>query len=346
MALPIILYENRFADATPTATDTSTGYSVLSLCDDRAYTIWKAASTGVKYLTVDCGSAKGADAVAMIGHNLQTAGIAVSVESSTDNANWTERVAPGVPDLDRAFLGVFDRVSARYWRVKLANGTVAPQIGELWLGCRMTFPKAMDQPYTPYTETVKSETAIGKTGSVLGSVLRYKPLAISCRWTNLPRTFVHGDFQAFWREHASKHRPFWWVADIGTFPQHCFFVTITDRASYATPMSIVTYVKTLSLDMTGVQETVEEAPAEPVYIAYTGGIPHMGAYYDGQQAVAEDAMSVTVTDSRLVGSTYVPNIVPSWNTAVFLSSTITGQFTVVFNTAAPAGATLYWSVVI
>ena len=57
-------------------------------------------------------------------------------------------------------------------------------------------------------------------------------------------------------------------------------------------------------------------------------------------------MSVTVPDTHLIGDTYVPTIVPSWNTTFYLSETITGSFTVVFNTAAPAGSTVYWRIVI
>src|SRR5512146_974411 len=56
MSYPIILYDNLLTYATPTATDTATGYDVLSIRDYRAYTTWKAASAGLKYITVDAGA--------------------------------------------------------------------------------------------------------------------------------------------------------------------------------------------------------------------------------------------------------------------------------------------------
>jgi hypothetical protein len=56
MANPIILYDNRFDDGTPTATVTADGYSVLNINDWKTYTFWKGDATDPTYLTVDTGS--------------------------------------------------------------------------------------------------------------------------------------------------------------------------------------------------------------------------------------------------------------------------------------------------
>jgi hypothetical protein len=52
-AKPLILYDNRLDDGTPTATDTAAGYDVLNLKDLRTYTYWIAGGFGTKYVTVD-----------------------------------------------------------------------------------------------------------------------------------------------------------------------------------------------------------------------------------------------------------------------------------------------------
>ena len=121
MQTPIILYDNRLTDGTPAATDTAAGYDILNILDLRTYTQWKAASSGTKYITIDCGSAKSADCLAVIGHNLYTAGATVSVESSSDNATWTQRLAGFTPTSDKAFMKLFVSASARYWRIKIIN---------------------------------------------------------------------------------------------------------------------------------------------------------------------------------------------------------------------------------
>ena len=87
--LPKLLYDNRFADATVTATDTAAGFFAASIADWRGYTFWKGASAGQKYLTVDCGTAKSADCLALFGHNFFTAGALVHIEHSANNSAWT-----------------------------------------------------------------------------------------------------------------------------------------------------------------------------------------------------------------------------------------------------------------
>lgn len=346
MALPIILYDNRFRDAVPTATDTATGSDVRFACDERAYTPWVAASAGVKYLTVDCGSSKYADCLAIIGHNFATGGIAVSVESSANGSSWTERMAPGVPATDRAVMGLFDRVSARYWRVKLGTGSAVPRIGEIAIGARLTFPEPPTAPFIPYTERIQAESTLGKAGHILGSVVHYKGLKISPRWTNQDRAWVLATFRPFWDQHASNLRPFFWSWDLEIFPTHVYFVTVDPGARYATPLSISTMVDDLQLDLVGVKELVEDAPYTPVYVAYTGGIPRAGSLIEATVSVSAGAMTATITNVHLTAAC-VLNPVPNWNTTVSVSPIVSGSCTVTFGTAAPAGGgTLYWSAVI
>lgn len=254
MALPIILADNRFRDATPTATDTATGYDVAAIADERTYTFWQAAAAGIKYLTVNCGSSKAANAVAVIGHNLYTAGVALSVEYSSNGSDWSEALAGATPTTDGAFLRTFTEQTAQYWRVKLASGSAAPRVAQIVLGQRITVPWPPDGPYTPYTETVEAETTLGKTGHILGSLVHFKPLAIAPRWREIDRTWTFGTFQAFWDGHASLLRPFFWAWDLEVFPAHVFYVALAQRGKWATPLSRLAVVDSLALDLIGVRE--------------------------------------------------------------------------------------------
>lgn len=254
MATPIILYDSRFLDGTPTATDTAAGFSVLNIRDYRAYTFWKAASAGTKYITVDCGTAKSADCLAIIGHNLKTANASISVESSADNITWTERLASFTPSTDRAFLKTFISASARYWRVKIVTASVVPYLAVAFLGVRLTFPYPPDTPYVPYKETVEAETLQGKTGHILGSVIRFKPIEISAKFSNLTRTWVMNNFKPFWDNHASDFKPFFWAWDIDTYPDMVFYVSIDEGMSYEMPMSVLSYIDSIELKMKGIKE--------------------------------------------------------------------------------------------
>ena len=103
-AKPLILHDNLFLLGTPTATDTASGYSILNILDRRAYTLWKAASYGTKYITIDCATAQSANAVAIAGHNLHTADAIIKVQSSSDNTNWTTRHVNFKVSSDKPFL--------------------------------------------------------------------------------------------------------------------------------------------------------------------------------------------------------------------------------------------------
>src|SRR3990170_2717469 len=218
MMEPIILADNRFLDGTPTATDTAAGYDVLFIRDYKTFTSWKAASVGTKYLTVDCGSAKSADCIAFAGHNFGTGAALVSVESSDNGTDWTERIVPFAVVDDKAALRMFASVSARYWRAKIASPTIAPQVAVLLVGLRITFPYPPDAPFSPGKEGMEVSAARSRTGQLLGVDVRFKPYSIRAQWSDLSRTWVESYFLHFWENHASNLTPFFWAWDLGVYP--------------------------------------------------------------------------------------------------------------------------------
>jgi hypothetical protein len=72
----------------------------------------------------------------------------------------------------------------------------------------------------------------------------------------------------------------------------------------------------------------------------TGGLP-LTDVYRGYETVAENAVSVTITNANATGA-YIPVVVPSWNTQVWESAHLEGSFTFTFSTPAPAGASVRW----
>ncbi|MBT9169413.1 MAG: hypothetical protein DDT19_02772 [Syntrophomonadaceae bacterium] len=253
MATPIILFDNRFLDGTPTATSAAAGFSVLNIRDGRTHTHWRAAHTGTNFISVDCGIARSANCVAVISHNLLSSGTTFSVESSTDNITWTVRLAGFTPSSDRAFLRRFTSATARFWRVR-TDAIGFPFLGVVMLGNELVFPFPPDTPYTPYRESIEAESSTGKTGHILGSVIRFKSIEISARFSNFPRGWVINNFKPFWNSHASRLRPFFWAWDITAFPDMVFFVTIDKESSFEMPMSILPFVDSIELNMRGVME--------------------------------------------------------------------------------------------
>jgi hypothetical protein len=251
---PIILADNRFSDGTPTATDTATDYDVLNIRDLKSFTAWRGASSGTKYLTVDCATAHSADALGIFTHNLGTAAAAVSVESSSNGSSWTERLAAFTPTTDKAILKTFTTESARYWRVKIVTGSVAAQIAVCLLGERIEFPFPMEAPFTPAGESIEADEAISKTGQLLGTVVRYKPVKINASWKFISRTWFESDFVPFWENWASNLAPFFWGWDLTAYPSAAQFVRVDGGYEFAPSVSILGYYDDFRFQMTGVKE--------------------------------------------------------------------------------------------
>ncbi len=248
---PIVLYDNRFLDGTPTATDEVAGYSILNIRDLREYTSWWAASSGTKYLTVNCAGAKTADALGIAEHNLGTAGATVSVESSPDNAVWTERLAGFVPADDRPILKYFTTAFAQYWRVKIVTASVAPQVAVCVLGARLEFPYPPTAPYTPYILKAKAEANRSKAAIILGTNYQYRTVRLSPSWEVVPVAFVDNSFIPFLTAHASKLLPFFFAADLTAYPLDAFFVALAEGSGIDNPKSNGVYYDRISLDLEG-----------------------------------------------------------------------------------------------
>jgi len=256
MASPYILYINNFNLGTPTATNTEAGYSVLNIKDLRSYTYWKATGSGTLYLTINCSSATAADTLGIFSHNLGTASAAVSVESSSDGAAWTERLAAFNPADDYAILKTFSSVSAQYWRVKIVTAAVVPYLAICILGARITFPNKPHAPLDKYSIGMEVVNAKSKTGNILGNVVKYNPLSLSFMFppSESNYTWWSTTFKTFWNNHGSLLKPFFFCLDYDTFPGDVFWVTLSTNQKYRLNMVFSTRIETFNLDMEGVAE--------------------------------------------------------------------------------------------
>lgn len=251
---PLLLYDNRFLDGTPSATDTASGAAAANITDLRPFTWWIAASAGTKYLTVDCGTAKAADSVGVTGHNLATASGAISVESSTDNATWTERFSAITPKSDRAFLIIFATATARYWRIKIVTAAVAPKIAVACLGVRMDFERYPAGPFDPAPETLHATQARSKAGHLIGATLANVSLEIGVDFKGLTGNWIDYTFRPVWDAHLSLCKPFFFVWDCSNrHGSEVYFVCIPEGFTLRMPYS--PYRRDLSLTMQGIKET-------------------------------------------------------------------------------------------
>jgi len=171
---PLALYESRLLDAVPVASTTAAGFDVLNLRDMRDFTWWKPTALPAT-VTVDCGSAKDADYLAIYGHELGSKGCTVEVRKSTDNFAANDvLVDTHAPTDDKPILRPFTSASSRYWRIRIVNGT-APAIAIALLGVRLEFPVlGMQQGFDPIGNDLKAQYNRSVTGHALGKVINYR----------------------------------------------------------------------------------------------------------------------------------------------------------------------------
>lgn len=124
-----------------TDTTTADGFSTSSLVSGRQSDVWTSDTSATQYIYFDLGSAKEVDFVVMHNHNLPDS---VSLEYDADG-NW----AAGSVDLGsftyRAISMYNDQrsspITARYWRIKITDPGVIPQIGEVVFGTVTTMSR-------------------------------------------------------------------------------------------------------------------------------------------------------------------------------------------------------------
>ena len=255
---PVLLYDNRFLDGTPTAcsTDAASDYDILNIKDWRPYTLWKAANTTTPcYITVDCGLAKAADALGILRHNFGTIGADISVECSSDNfgADITVALAPFSPADDYLIFKTFSTQTKQHWRLKIDGAvSAAPKIGVLVTGVKFLFERYLKSPFDPQPEKLINSSKVSNEGHILGVTKRFIEYMIQPRFTRLTPSWVKNTFRPIWDAHLSDGKPFFWAWELDNYSDEVYYVALKDKFQLKMPYDPVR--RSLALDMRGVKE--------------------------------------------------------------------------------------------
>jgi hypothetical protein len=227
MTAPLALYENRLRDAVPVASTTAAGYDVLNLRDMRDFTWWKATALPAT-VTVDCGSAKDANYLAIYAHELGSKGCTVEVRKSTDNFGANDvLVDTHAPTDDKPILRLFTLASSRYWRIRILNGTV-PAIAIALLGVRLEFPvSGLQSRFDPLGNAPKAQYNRSIAGRGLGKVLNFREWKADLTFELVSWTWVRDSWKVAaeaWLD--SEPWLFSWNPD--SYPKETYHVVITE----------------------------------------------------------------------------------------------------------------------
>lgn len=222
MAFPAIGYKSILESAsTLTATSEEVGFPVENILDRKAYNPWKATTTAQQDIEIDMGGAVAADYIAFAGSNLKAESLTMTLFSGAAFPPVTTKatiVGSTVSDSGVHF-EPFTTDTKQYWRIRISAsaGDVA-FVGMIYLGVTFSLTEYLPATLDPNVEVVNSEMERSRSGNALGAVMSSleRPMTLSigpagAEWTTL---FTPTDFlNDFWKNHARKHRPFFFNAN-------------------------------------------------------------------------------------------------------------------------------------
>ncbi len=247
MANPLILFENRYEDATPTATSEASGFPVTNITNWRMDTTyrWKATGTGDQSIEVNIGSAKGCDTLAIAGHNLGTVAGRVKLMNGAAPTPATEKVAAFTPTDDLPIIKTFNQGTARqYWRLLIDNTpSAAAQIGIIVIGRRIDFDAGALEDLDPYNRSSSVEPFINNKGSPIGVSVRSKTKRFQMSYA-IPGmlatsffTTITPDIDTGFLPHAvDSAKPFFFNWNIGVDPDENYLCRV-DGPTVAMPFA-------------------------------------------------------------------------------------------------------------
>lgn len=184
-------------------------------------------------------------------HNLYTVGATISVEISSDNNTWHEIYAGFAPTDNLNILKSFSTdYYARYWRLKITGHTAAPEIAILCIGEALDFPTPPRIPVDIYEIEMSGDGKLSKTGQLLGAVIRNKPVRMeySFAGSEYTYTWVGTTYKAFWTNHASELKPFFFGLDLANYTDLHWLCRIPTDSSFSIPFIMKSVVGEMTFE--------------------------------------------------------------------------------------------------
>ena len=184
-------------------------------------------------------------------HNLYTVGATITPQCSGDSITYIDTLTGFAPSDNLNIVKSFGvDYYARYWRLKIASHTAAPQMGILTIGEALDFPSPPKTQVDIYEVSVSGEGSLSKTGQLLGAVVRNKPVEINYTFAgnDYTYTWVSGDYRDFWEAHASEMKPFFFALDLTNFTDLHWLCRIQPDSSWKVPMMFKTRVEEVEIN--------------------------------------------------------------------------------------------------
>ena len=236
-AKPIILGPNNAAiTAAITASTEASGYPKENLQTWREEYTWKGTGSSAQWIKLDAGAGNTitADALGIAGHDLYTnAATDVKLESSANDADWTERVAAFTPGSDLPLAKFFTSAAHRYWKLTFPTYTTLFSVGIIFIGARLTFPRWCASPWNPWHRRIVGEGNVSKTGRMLGRQAAYREREFELNFKRLTFAWAYANLVPLFDDHLPN--PFFFVYDRTSKPDDVYWMEAAGDPELDTP---------------------------------------------------------------------------------------------------------------
>lgn len=232
MGYPKLLFDNRFSDAAPVASDTAAGnYAAANVNDARSYTWWKGLAMPC-YLRVHNAALKPVDYALILGHDMFTQGATLEVRGSTDNfVTSNVLIATVTPTSNDPFLVEF--AAATYLDLEFNfTGPTNPSIAMALLGSAFVMPKFISSGFDPIGRSVIGQANANEEGNPLGKIINFEARQQSLQFANVTYAWLRATWLPAWNSYL-RASPFILAWDSVNYPAELAYLTMDDGSGNA-----------------------------------------------------------------------------------------------------------------
>ena len=238
MGLPRIGYDNllRATASTVTGSVETTGYEAANVHDWHPFSRWKADSGGLRYLTVDLGSAQAVNSWGLYGHNLGAIGGSIALQYSDGDSSWTNYGTQQSPTGTECIFITGTSSSHRYWRWQVNPGSGDAYIGVLFLGPYLELQRGCQAGFAPpplaWDDRVTNSRSV--TGGFLGRSIVKQGIVADVSLNDMTEAWALASLEPF-LSHGRRYPFFmqWEPENLATQVGFFEFSNAVPRATYS-----------------------------------------------------------------------------------------------------------------
>ncbi|MCC6502317.1 MAG: hypothetical protein IT362_04165 [Deltaproteobacteria bacterium] len=235
-----------------TASSTFERTSIANIHSMLETNLWQAdTSQGPHHITFDsgAGSARGADYLAVAGHNFNSSGASVKLQYSTDAVFYEDAFTAFTPASDRAFVKEFTCPGEfRYWRVILENTAAEPFIYICGLGTRTELDYA-SASFDPNEQEVKGAVNLSHGGYLAGAHSRHIERSMTIRFDDADEA-LYAKVAEWWE--GNRGANFFVAWESANHPEEVFLMR--PEARFSNPLKAGGGARDIVLSLAGRKE--------------------------------------------------------------------------------------------